>query len=214
MPDVTWRDREWELRVTAFASGTRAQSRLVARYALTNLTDRPLSLRLVLAVRPFQVNPPAQFLNTPGGVSAIHDVAWDGTALTINGNRKVFPLRAPDRAGMFPSDAGAMPKLLAAADWGRSAKACTTTSATRRRRSATICDSRHAPVRQVALVVPLSGAAVRPTLDGQPPRTWVAREENAVAAMWRAKLDRVSLRVPPASAKPLVDTLRTASRTS
>ena len=118
IPNVTWREREWELRVSAFASGTRAQSRLIASYALTNLTDRPLSLRLVLAVRPFQVNPPSQFLSTTGGVSAIHDVRWDGTALTINDNRQVFPLRAPDRAGVFPSDAGAVPKLLAAADLG------------------------------------------------------------------------------------------------
>ncbi len=208
IPNVTWREREWELRVSAFASGTRAQSRLIASYALTNLTDRPLSLRLVLAVRPFQVNPPSQFLSTPGGVSAIHDVRWDGTALTINDNRQVFPLRAPDRAGMFPSDAGAIPKLLAAADWGQSQKVHDDLGYAS---AALGYDLRLAPraSTQVAIVLPLSGTAVRPRLDGQPPQTWVAREQNAVAAMWRAKLDRVSLRAP-ASAKPLVDTLRTA----
>ena len=42
----------------------------------TNLTDQPLSITLALAVRPFQVNPPAQFLNTIGGASPIHDLAW------------------------------------------------------------------------------------------------------------------------------------------
>ena len=31
----------------------------------------PPLITLVLAVRPFQVNPPSQFLNTPGGVSPI-----------------------------------------------------------------------------------------------------------------------------------------------
>ena len=170
--------------MSAFASGTRAQSRLIASYALTNLTDRPLSLRLVLAVRPFQVNPPSQFLSTTGGVSAIHDVRWDGTALTINDNRQVFPLRAPDRAGMFPSDAGAIPKLLAAADWGQSEKVHDDIGYAS---AALGYDLRLAPraSTQVAIVLPLSGTAVRPRLDGQPPRTWVAREQNAVAAMWR-----------------------------
>ena len=62
MPGVTWRAPQWELRVLAFASGDRGRSRIVARYELRSLTDRPLPLELVLAVRPFQVNPPSQFL--------------------------------------------------------------------------------------------------------------------------------------------------------
>jgi hypothetical protein len=62
---VTWQRKPWSLRVTAFASGIRAESHLFARYEVRNLTDRPLSLDLVLAIRPSQVNPPAQFLNAP-----------------------------------------------------------------------------------------------------------------------------------------------------
>ena len=38
IPGVTWRHPSWELRVTAFASGSRESSRLVARYELKNLT--------------------------------------------------------------------------------------------------------------------------------------------------------------------------------
>src|SRR5262249_60810680 len=71
IPDVTWRRPEWERRVSSFASGTRASSQLVARYELRNLPRRVQQVQLVLAVRPFQVNPPTQFLNTPGGVSPI-----------------------------------------------------------------------------------------------------------------------------------------------
>ena len=33
-------------------------------------------LDLVLAIRPFQVNPPQQFLNITGGVSPIRTLAW------------------------------------------------------------------------------------------------------------------------------------------
>ena len=84
IPGVSWRHPQWELRVSSFASGSRTQSRLIARYDLTNHTGQPLTLTLVLAARPFQVNPPAQFLNTVGGVSAIHDIKWDRSMLTIN----------------------------------------------------------------------------------------------------------------------------------
>src|SRR5919109_233625 len=41
------------------------------------------------------------------------------------------------------------------------------------------------------------------------PPLWLQHERDAVAAVWRAQLNRVSFRVPPA-AQPLIDTLRTA----
>ena len=59
---------------TTFAAGDRDASR--ARRALRRPQPRRIGRcrsTLVLAVRPFQVNPPAQFLNAPGGVSAIDD---------------------------------------------------------------------------------------------------------------------------------------------
>ena len=76
IPSVTWRQPRWTLKVTAFASGDRARSQLFATYEMRNLTDRPLSLELVLAIRPSQVNPPAQFLNAPSGVAPISEIAW------------------------------------------------------------------------------------------------------------------------------------------
>ena len=57
---------------------------MVARYELRNLTIGRCQLELVLAVRPFQVNPPSQFLSTVGGTSAIRDISWDGAALAVN----------------------------------------------------------------------------------------------------------------------------------
>src|SRR5262249_57745207 len=78
IPAVTWRQARWELRVSAFASGSRGDARTVVRYTVRNLTAQPLSLQLVLAVRPFQVNPPSQFLNLVGGASALRQIQWDG----------------------------------------------------------------------------------------------------------------------------------------
>jgi hypothetical protein len=209
LPSVAWRHADWRLTVTAFASGTRERSQLVARYEVVNVSDHPLSLRLVLAVRPFQVNPPAQFLNVEGGVSGVRDVRWNDARLTINGERVVYPLPAPDRVGMAPFDVGPVPKW-AAGDWpdvrdvhdtfGYASAAIGYDIPLAAGASAT-----------VAVVVPLSGVAAAPaaTLAGETLRTWIAHEQGAVAASWREKLNRVSFDVPP-SAQPLVDTMRTA----
>ena len=74
----------------------------MARYDLQNLGDRTLPLRLVLAVRPFQVNPPSQFLSTVGGATTIRDVAWDGATLWLHTSCGDFAFecrrRAPARA--------------------------------------------------------------------------------------------------------------------
>jgi hypothetical protein len=208
IPGVRWRRPQWELHVTTFGAGDRGASRLVARYDVLNPTDRPLTLTLVLAVRPFQVNPPAQFLNAPGGVSTIESIAWDGAAFTVNGNRKVIALTPPDRAGAFPYAAGPAPRLLATSEWSRTDHvqdgagyasgmlAYRMTLAPRE-------------TRTVGIVVPWTGPTVLPATAGLDAATWLAREERAVADAWRDKLERVAIRVP-ADARPIVDTLHTA----
>jgi hypothetical protein len=208
IPGVTWRQPQWELRVSSFASGSRRESRLIARYEVRNLTGQALPLQLVLAVRPFQVNPPAQFLNTAGGVSSIRDIKWDGATLSINADRKVFPLRAPDRVGAFPFDAGPVPRLLAAPDWAGAAEVHDDFGYASAALGYRLTLGPHASTT-VGLVVPLSGAAGRPDLKGQAPATWIDREQAALAAAWREKLDRVSIQVG-ASGQPLLAVLRTA----
>ena len=129
IPSVTWRRPQWTLHVTALASGNRAESRLTARYEVRNLTNQPLALDLVLAIRPSQVNPPAQFLNAPGGVSPIRDIAWDRGALTINRQRKVFALTAPDHVGAFAFESGPIAKLVSESPWNAATQMHTASSA-------------------------------------------------------------------------------------
>ena len=207
IPGVTWRHPAWQLRVTALASGSRETSRLVARYDLTNLTAETRTVQLVLAVRPFQVNPPSQSLNIAGGASAIPDIAWDGAALTAGTGRAVYPLRAPDRVAAFSFDAGPVPQLLAASDWTGPARVHDDfgyASAALGYRLTL------APgvTTTVGVVVPLSGPTVRPHVDGEP-TAWLEREQAAVVAAWRERLGRVSIEVPESGA-PLTSTLRTA----
>ena len=208
VPGVTWRHARWELRISVFASGSRDRSRLVARYEVRNLTADTLPLHLVLAVRPFQVNPPSQFLNTAGGVSAIRDVGWDGSTLSVNTDRKVFPLRVPDRVGAFPFDAGPVPGLVGAPDWsgpavvhdefGYASAALGYRLTLAPRASATL-----------GVVVPLSGPAGRPDLREATPARWMRGEQATVAAAWRGRLNRVAVDLP-AAGRPLTDTLRTS----
>ena len=208
MPGVIWHRPQWDLRVSSFASGSPAESRLVIRYELTNHTLQPQKLTLVLAARPFQVNPPVQFLNTVGGVSPIRDAAWTGSALILNGTREIFPLRPPDRAGVFSFKDGPIPRILAEPHW-TGARALHDPSGYA---SAALAYDLLLPPRGAAtlgLVVPLSGSSTPPALGAISAGQWIARQQDAVAAAWRTKLNRVSLRVP-APAQPLIDTMRTA----
>ncbi len=108
IPTVTWTRGDLSLDVTAFAS----PSGLWARYLVRNRGRDAKRLRLFLALRPFQVNPPAQFLNHPGGVSSIREIAWDGKIVTVNGQRTVIPATAPTAFGASPFDGGEISESL------------------------------------------------------------------------------------------------------
>ena len=189
IPSVTWSATKWTLRTTAFAHGAPDKSGLAAQYEVTNLTDKPLQLRLVLAVRPFQVNPPMQFLNTPPGVSEIRDIAWDGAAFAVNGKRRVFVARKPDAAGVSSFDAGGD-------GFGTNVVHDDTGFAS----GALAYDIRLAPhaSAQVGLSIPMTGEPLASS-----------HLEDEVAAYWRERLNRVAITVPPAG-RPIVDTIRSS----
>ncbi|MEO6690394.1 MAG: discoidin domain-containing protein, partial [Dokdonella sp.] len=97
IPSVTWTRSDLRLTTTAFATGTPQSSQIIASYAIENTSDHPQAITLALAVQPFQVNPSVQFLNTPGGVSPIHSLAFSEAALSVDGKPRVFVLDAPTR---------------------------------------------------------------------------------------------------------------------
>ena len=53
-------------------------------------------------------------MNTPGGVSPVRELVWDGAAVSVNGARRIFPLVPPDAFGAASFDAGALPEIFAA----------------------------------------------------------------------------------------------------
>ena len=92
VPSSIWETAAWRLRV----QGEATQSGLVRlRYRIENCSDRSLSIRLLVLVRPFQVTPPWQRVGSIGGVSPIHDLAWEAGALRVNETTAVVPANTP-----------------------------------------------------------------------------------------------------------------------
>ena len=205
IPTARWRRGDLDLKVTAFGMGERSRSQLVSRYTVENRSTRARAVTLALALRPFQVNPPSQFLNTPGGVAPVRTLAWDGGALAIDGARRVFPLQPPDAAFVAPFEAGNLPRLLTAKPLPRDRAVEDPATFP----SAVLLYRLEVPAggaRSVSLVVPLAGA---PSLPAGDAALWTERQERAVAESWKARLNRVTLRLPEAG-RPLADTMRTA----
>jgi hypothetical protein len=202
IPSVDWKHRDFALRVTAFARGVSDRSQLVARYRLVNTTKQPRDYVLALAVRPLQVNPPSQFLNTAGGFSPIRELVIEDGRIAVGGRQRALAFPAPDAAFATPFDAGMVVEHLVAGD---SPTATRTQDDTGLASGALVYRSRLGPgeSRELTLVVPLSGDADASAMaDPQ-------AAQDAVAKVWHDKLDRVRIRVPPQGQR-VVDTLRTA----
>ena len=203
IPTVHWAREDLALDITAFAHGEPAGSRLVARYRLSNPGGKARDYTLALAVRPFQVNPPSQFLNTRGGVSPIRALSIDGGTVSVDGRERVFAKQLPDAAFATAFDAGMAVSHLEAR---RPPASRSVVDPTGLASGALLYRMRLAPweTRTVEIMVPLTGNAALAR------RWWdAATLQDEVAAYWRERLDRVSLRVP-AQAQPLADTLRTS----
>jgi hypothetical protein len=199
IPTVTWTRGDLSLEITALASGTRS-SVLRARYRVSNRGRKAERPRLFLALRPFQVNPPTQFLNLPGGVSPIHEIAWDGRAATVNGRRSVIPATPPSAFGATTFDGGEISEHLRQGELPGAARVSDPFGYAS---GAFAWELDLAPggARVVDLVVPMHQGTSDPLSF-----------DAALAAAtrdWLQRLDRVDLHLPPA-ADPLVKTFRTA----
>ena len=197
LPQARFVAPEHTLAVEVGAEGSPERSQLIARYTLTNTTARPRTMTLALALRPWQVNPPTQFLNTTGGASAVRRVEWARGTLRVDGRDWLHAQAAPSAvtAAAFdhgdPLDLPALPPLTTLDDPQGLA------SAVLRWRT----ELAPGASRSVYVVLPLAGNAMLP----KDPRVQL----DAVAQGWQQRLDRVTLALPPA-ARPLADTLRSA----
>ena len=100
LPSVKWP----QMTITAYAFGPREQSTLYVDYVLRSQENTTVTL--FVAVRPFQVNPPWQFLGVTGGVSPIHDLRYKNHVVEIDDRQPVIPLTLPAGFGAVRFDEG------------------------------------------------------------------------------------------------------------
>jgi hypothetical protein len=81
IPSVAWAAEGWRLDTTLVADS--AGRGVHAGYRLTNTSSVAQKLTLELAIRPWQVNPPAQFLSQRGGYSPIQSIEQRESTLII-----------------------------------------------------------------------------------------------------------------------------------
>lgn len=99
IPSVTWLHPSLNLEIKTFATGLQNNSSLIIRYRLTNTFPKTISGQLLIAIRPFQVNPKWQFLNSEGGVSKIKELYFNGNEVTVNNEKIIIPLTQPNEFG-------------------------------------------------------------------------------------------------------------------
>ncbi len=208
IPHVVWASDGWTLDTSLFADGD--TKRLVGRWTLTNTGPTPRTLRLLLAVRPFQVNPPAQFLSQRGGVSRIGSIAWDGSRMAVTTppvivgdpgvTRALFPVTRPDAAWAVPFDRGALAVRPAARLNGASATRVTDPT-----------DLASGGIAYDVTLAPGASWSTAMAIGGDTAMTaqQIATAHAATRAKWTTTLGGIDLRVPSGK-QAVADTVKSA----
>ncbi|MDO9093490.1 MAG: discoidin domain-containing protein [Rubrivivax sp.] len=205
LPAVHWAHPSFTLDVEATADGTREAPQLLGRYTLRNRSTQAQRFTLQVALRPWQVNPPQQFLSTPGGASPVQALRWNGRGLAVDGRPPLRFTALPQTVGALPFDSGLSLTALQAAQ----------------RPSTTTLDLRdpqaHASAllewsvtlapgasHTVGLVAPLGTQPATAASPGQ-----LQARFDAAATHWRERLSRVTLQLPGDGTR-IADTLATS----
>ena len=211
VPQVTWSTKDLDLTINAFAAGASDSSVLYARYRIINGSRKYKKPTLYLALRPFQVNPPWQFLNLPGGVARVDTISLQGSTARVSGNKYVRSLHSPSGFGAVTFDEGNI------VDWLRAGKLPVPISVTDPSGHASAAFSYQLELgpRATSSPIDIAVALHEPTpatspgitvLPGQGERVVSAQLEK-VQSEWREKLGRVTIALPP-SASRYTETMR------
>lgn len=199
IPSVVWRSDGLTLAVSVFADGTAKASRLYAGYRVKNGGAERKRLQLFLALRPFQVNPSSQFLNTTGGVARIRQLSRDSSGVSVNGGERVVsPLGEPGEFGAVSFEGGDITEYLARGELPGGASAADESGWASGALSFRL-DLAPGEEKSIWLTIPLQPDA--------PPAADPERALAETARGWKEKLGGLTL-VLPETARPLADTLR------
>jgi hypothetical protein len=207
IPTVIWRVQKVSLATTVLALPVEKGVALQVRYRIVNGSNKRLRGRLILAVRPFQVNPPTQFLNRSGGVSPIHRINWDGRSLAVDGERRVVPLVVVAQAGAASFDSGAWEAMLARGPLP-SAESVEDPTGFAWGALGFDFDLSAGGSDEVSIEIPPPGSQAASPLPRGGARRAFTRHLSESAKSWSERLDRVGFELPP-QVRPLAATMRT-----
>jgi hypothetical protein len=218
IPSVTWRHEDLTLTATALAVGDPGESSILARYRVGNSGPEARQAILALALRPFQVNPPSQMLNVPGGTAPIHDIAFEGRTVRVNGEKAVVSLTPPGRFRAFTFDESdgsleEQPATLGMAGHSERPQVPPRLEVNDAFGAATGVLSHNLRIpaggeAEVDLLIPLyPDAPVPPDEGDDAARAWVAWQLERAKHDWRKRIERVEI-VLPESASRVFETLK------
>jgi len=206
IPVVRWRTPELDLELTVLAEGAPASDRALLRYRVTNRRDISTVVRLVLALRPLQVNPPQQFLNLPGGVGHASRIAADAAGVVVDGATALSFLTEPQALGATTFAGGEITEHLAAGEL----PAATAVEDPEGWASAAAVFKLPLAAGgsgEVVVALPLDGELSPVSADAGTPAAVFDSALRQEVAGWRERLGRVTVEVPPEGAD-LAATLR------
>lgn len=114
VPSVTWTRQDFTLEILPWVDGEGSALTLHVTYRL-QCSGAADGTRLVVAVRPFQVNPPWQAFRNLGGCCLIHTITGDANGLTVD-DRHLSVTPPADAFGAASFEAGGILTLLESGD--------------------------------------------------------------------------------------------------
>ncbi len=202
VPSVTWQHGGLKFSTGVASGGTaNVNSLLYIGYSFENLSDRPVDFEFYLLVRPFQVNPYYQFLNTIGGSGRINNINEEAGGRIAVDDKVIVMTRAYDSFGAAVFDEGNL------VDWLRNGSIPPGKSASDKAGMANgvMNYSIHLEAGEKAeffAAVPYHG---RESLEGSMDVKDIPGAFYRAADFWRTKTDHIRLNLPP-SGDRIIDT--------
>nr|MDQ2668836.1 coagulation factor 5/8 type domain-containing protein [Gemmatimonadota bacterium] len=205
MPSVDWTlhgtGAPVSLQTTTFVARSGDSERLYVRYRVSNHGTTRLAVTLFVALRPFQVNGPFQFLNTPGGAAKVSSMRYEHGVVRVAFvgdplSRAIVSLTPPSAFGATTFDMGGVMRALRS---GRVPTATESSDSTGRAEGALsyVLDLGPDSYREVVMMVPLPDVGAVPQMSADSAAATAGYALKETTTEWAALLGGVNIHVPP-----------------